>query len=63
MDEPQNHDVGRDAQEHVDELQHQVEDEHSGHICAAAVDRLLDCRDVQRPLADEQRRVDESEEL
>ncbi len=44
-------------------LMNQVEYEHSGHICAAAVNRLLDCRDVQRPLADEQRRVNESEEL
>ncbi len=39
--EPQNHDVGRDAQEHINELQHQVEDEHGRHVCAAAVDRLL----------------------
>lgn len=41
MDEPQHHDVGRDAQEHVDELQGQVPDEDGGHVFAKLVHCLI----------------------
>lgn len=37
MDEPQHHDVGWDAQEHVDELQAQVPNDSSGHVFALLI--------------------------
>lgn len=42
MDEPQHHEVGRDAQEHVDELQAQVTDENSRHGSAGVIHRQLE---------------------
>lgn len=59
--EPQNHDVGRNAQKHVDKLQHQVENEDRRHVCTVGVHGLLRQRDVLGTMTDEQRRVDESE--
>lgn len=44
MDEPQHHEVGRDAQEHVDELQAQVPNDNSRHVFAKLIHCLLtDC--------------------
>lgn len=56
VDEPQDHEVGRDAQEHVDELEAQVPDDNRGHVSAALVHRLLISAGVEGPLGDEERR-------
>lgn len=54
MDEPQHHDVGRDAQEHVDELQSQVPDEHGRHVFAALVNRPIAAGVVEGSVRDEE---------
>lgn len=54
MDEPQHHDVGRDAQEHVDELQAQVPDKNSGQLFALLVHRLLAVGVVEGSVRDEE---------
>lgn len=56
VDEPQDHEVGRDAQEHVDELEAQVPDDNRGHVPAALVHRLLISAGVEGPLGDEEHR-------
>lgn len=56
MDEPQHHNVGWDAQEHVDKLEAQVPNDHRGHVSAALVHRLLCSGVVVKPLGDEERR-------
>lgn len=56
MDEPQHHEVGRDAQEHVDKLQAQVPNENSGHVSAALVHRLLTEGVVEGSVRDEEHR-------
>lgn len=49
MDEPQHHEVGRDAQEHVDELQAQVPNDNSRHVLATLIHCLLtDCGVVKK---------------
>lgn len=54
VDEPQYHEVGRDAQEHVDKLEAQVPNEHSGHVSATVVHRLLSSGGVEGPVGDEE---------
>lgn len=54
VDEPQNREVGRDAQEHVDELEAQVPNEHGGHVSAPLVHRLLCSGGVEGPVGDEE---------
>lgn len=56
MDEPQYCQVGRDTQEHVDKLEAQVPNEHSGHVPASLVHRLLSSGRVEGPVGDEERR-------
>lgn len=56
MDEPQDHKVGRDAQEHVDKLEAQVPNEDHGHVSASLVHRLLSSAGVEGPEGDEERR-------
>lgn len=41
MDEPQHHEVSRDAQEHIDKLQAQVPNENCWHVLAKLIHRLL----------------------
>lgn len=50
VDEPQDHQVGRDTQEHVDKLEAQVPNEHRGHVSAALVHRLLSSGGVEGPV-------------
>lgn len=56
MDEPEHHEVGGDAQEHVDELEAQVPDEDARHVSAALVHRHLPGGVVQWPVGDQQGR-------
>ena len=56
MDEPQHHDVGRDAQEHVNELQAQVPNEYSGHVFAMLIHRPLTIRVVDGSVRDKEYR-------
>ena len=56
MNEPQYHNVGRDAQEHVDKLEAQVPNEYSGHVSASLVHRHLSSGGVEGPVGDEERR-------
>lgn len=56
VDEPQHHDVGRDAQEHVDELEAQVPNDSRGQVSATLVHRLLRGGVVGGPVGDEERR-------
>lgn len=39
MDEPQDYEIGRDAQEHVGKLQTEIPDEDCGHFSAALINR------------------------
>lgn len=56
MDEPQHHEVSRDAQEHVCELQGEIPDEGSGHVYAVLIHCLLSTSGVNRSVRDDQQR-------
>lgn len=56
MNEPQHHEVGRDAQEHVNELQAQVPNENSGHVFAMFIHRPLSAGVVEGSVGDEEHR-------
>lgn len=56
MDEPQHYEVGRDAQEHVNELQAQVPNENGGHVFAMLIHRLLSAGVVEGSVGDEKHR-------
>lgn len=63
VDEPEHHEVGRDAQEHVDELEAQVPDDNSRHVSAELVHRPLHCGVIEGPLGDEEGRRVQTEEV
>lgn len=56
MDEPQHHEVCRDAQKHVDELQAQVPNNDSGQVFATLIHGLLTAGIVEGPVRDEEHR-------
>lgn len=56
VDEPKHHNVGRDAQEHVEELEAQVPNDNRGHVSATLVHRLHRKGVVEGPVGDEERR-------
>lgn len=46
MDQPQDHEVGRDAHEHVNDLHAQVEDDDLRHVAAHLVHCAFSHRDI-----------------
>lgn len=46
VDQPQDHEVGRDAHEHVNDLHAQVEDDDLGHVAAHLVHCAFSHRDI-----------------
>lgn len=56
VDEPHHHDVGRDAHEHVDELEAQVPKDTRGQVSAPLVHRPRHSGVVEGPVGDEERR-------
>ena len=56
MDDPQHQEVGRDAQEHVDELKGQVPNENCRHVFAVLIHRLFTAGAVVGSVRDEEHR-------